>query len=132
MSAQAPTLLLTKLNRPPLAADRVDRPRLIEMLDRGLPGPLTLVSAAADPHVAGTEFTRLVANAGLVEPLTGRELDVLALLRERLSDKEIAHKLSLSPATVKRHTANLYGKLGVNKRRDAAIKAEAPGILPPR
>ena len=47
MSAQAPALLLTKLNRPPLVGDRIDRPHLLELLDRGLPGPLTLVSAAA-------------------------------------------------------------------------------------
>ena len=40
--------------------------------------------------------------------------------------------LGLSPTTVKRYTVNLYGKLGVNKRRDAVIKAEALGILPPR
>ncbi len=68
----------------------------------------------------------------LVEPLTDRELEVLALLRERLSNKEIAHMLGLSPATVKRYTVNLYGKLGVGKRSDAVIKAEALGILPPR
>ena len=47
MSAQASALLFTKLNRPPVAGDRIDRPRLIEMLNRGLPGPLTLVCAAA-------------------------------------------------------------------------------------
>ena len=69
---------------------------------------------------------------GSVEPLTDRELEVLALLRERLSNKEIAHMLGLSPATVKRYTVNLYGKLGVGKRSDAVIKAEALGILPPR
>jgi ATP/maltotriose-dependent transcriptional regulator MalT len=40
-------LLLTKLNRPPVTDDRVDRPRLIKMFNRGLHGPLTLVSAAA-------------------------------------------------------------------------------------
>ena len=72
------------------------------------------------------------ANARLVEPLTDRELEVLALLRERLSNKEIAHMLALSPMTVKRYTVNVYGKLGVNKRWDAVIKAEALGILPPR
>ena len=72
------------------------------------------------------------ANARLIEPLTDRELEVLALLRERLSNKEIAHRLVLSPMTVKRHLVNLYGKLGVNKRWDAVIKAEALGILPPR
>ena len=72
------------------------------------------------------------ANARLVEPLTDRELEILVLLRERLSNKEIAHKLVLSPMTVKRHLVNLYGKLGVNKRWDAVIKAEALEILPPR
>jgi len=72
------------------------------------------------------------ANAKLIEPLTDRELEILALLRERLSNKEIARMLSLSPMTVKRHLVNLYGKLGVNKRWDAAIEAEALGILPPR
>jgi LuxR family maltose regulon positive regulatory protein len=72
------------------------------------------------------------ANAKLAEPLTARELEVLALLRERLSNKEIARMLGLSPATVKRYTVNLYGKLGVGKRRDAVIKAEALGIVPTR
>jgi LuxR family maltose regulon positive regulatory protein len=71
------------------------------------------------------------ANARLVEPLTDRELDVLALLREHLSNKEIAHQLCLSPTTVKRYTVNLYGKLGVNRRWDAVTEAEALGILPP-
>ncbi len=48
MSAQASPLLFTKLNRPPVTGDRVDRPRLIEQLNRGLQqGPLTLVCAAA-------------------------------------------------------------------------------------
>jgi LuxR family maltose regulon positive regulatory protein len=72
------------------------------------------------------------ANAGLVEPLGGRERDVLALLRDRLSDKEIADRLGSSTATVKRHTANIYGKLGVSKRWDAVVKAEALGVLPAR
>jgi LuxR family maltose regulon positive regulatory protein len=94
--------------------------------------PTPQQKTVAGPPVSGAEFTSLVANAGLVEPLTARELDVLARLRDRLSDKEIGRELGLSTATVKRHTANLYGKLGVNKRRDAAIKAEALGILPPR
>jgi LuxR family transcriptional regulator, maltose regulon positive regulatory protein len=49
-----------------------------------------------------------------------------------LSNKQIAHMLVLSPMTVKRHTVNVYQKLGVNKRWDAVIKAEALGILPSR
>ena len=71
-----------------------------------------------------------MANAGLPEPLTNRELEILALLPERLSNKEIAHRLGLAPTTVKRHTVNLYGKLGVNKRWDAVLKADALGVLP--
>jgi LuxR family maltose regulon positive regulatory protein len=71
------------------------------------------------------------ANTRLVEPLTDRELDVLALLPGRLSNKEIASQLALSTATVKRYTVNIYQKLGVNKRRDAVIKAQALGILTP-
>jgi LuxR family maltose regulon positive regulatory protein len=68
----------------------------------------------------------------LVEPLTARELDILPLLRERLSNKEIAEKLGISIVTVKRHIANLSSKLGVHKRLDVVATAEALGILPPR
>jgi LuxR family maltose regulon positive regulatory protein len=71
------------------------------------------------------------ANAALIEPLTDRELEVLALLRERLSNKEIAQMLGVSTATVKRHTVNLYGKLSVSSRRDAVVKAEDLRLLPP-
>lgn len=71
------------------------------------------------------------ASNQLIEHLTGRELEILALLRARMSDKEIAQKLNMSPATVKRHTSNIYGKLGVNRRWDAVIIAERLGILPP-
>ena len=59
----------------------------------------------------------------IAEPLTAREMDVLMLLREPLSNKEIASQLYLSPSTVKRHTINLYGKLGVHSRREAVAAA---------
>jgi LuxR family maltose regulon positive regulatory protein len=62
--------------------------------------------------------------------LTAREMDVLVLLREPLSNKEIANKLYLSPSTVKRHTINLYGKLGVHSRREAVATAIKLGIFP--
>ena len=95
-----------------------------------------ILAAFAEPPnetAAGTARSRSrAANAGLVEPLSGRERDVLALLRDRFSDREIADRLGLSTATVKRHTANIYGKLGVNKRWDAVVKAEALGVLPAR
>jgi LuxR family maltose regulon positive regulatory protein len=68
----------------------------------------------------------------LVEPLTGREREILTLLREPLSGKEIARRLTISSQTVKRHTCNIYGKLGVHNRWDAVRVAESLGILSPR
>jgi LuxR family maltose regulon positive regulatory protein len=70
--------------------------------------------------------------AGLAEPLTMREREILLLLREPFSGKEIANKLFISPTTLKRHTSNIYGKLDVHNRWDAVAAAEALGILPPR
>jgi LuxR family maltose regulon positive regulatory protein len=70
-----------------------------------------------------------LSNQALVEPLTNRELEIIDLLAERMSNKEIAEKLFISPETVKRHTINIYQKLGVNSRREAVDKAHALGLL---
>lgn len=71
---------------------------------------------------------RLAALAG-VEPLTAREQEVLALLALRLSNKEIAHELTIAPNTVKRHTLQIFAKLGVNDRRAAVQQAQRVGLL---
>jgi LuxR family maltose regulon positive regulatory protein len=65
----------------------------------------------------------------LLEPLTAREQEILAMLAERLSAKEMAQRLVISDRTVKRHCANIYQKLGVNSRRDAVAKAVSLGVL---
>jgi len=65
----------------------------------------------------------------LVEPLSDRELEVLELLAERLSNPEIAQRLVISLPTVKSHTRNIYGKLGVHNRRDAVARARELNIL---
>ena len=65
----------------------------------------------------------------LVEPLTNRELAVLELLVNRLQDKEIAEKLSVSPATVKTHLQNIYQKLNAGNRREAVAMAKNLRIL---
>jgi LuxR family maltose regulon positive regulatory protein len=67
--------------------------------------------------------------AVLIEPLTLREGEIIELLAERLSAKEIAQRLVISDRTVKRHCANIYQKLGVNSRREAIEAASALGIL---
>jgi ATP/maltotriose-dependent transcriptional regulator MalT len=61
--------------------------------------------------------------------LTYREMDVLALLCERLTNKEIAYKLGVSPETVRQHTVNLYRKLCVTGRRQAIVQAQALGLM---
>ncbi len=68
----------------------------------------------------------------LVEPLTDRELEVLRLLAERLSNREIGRRLFISLPTVKSHTRSIYGKLGVHSRDQAVARARALAILPPR
>jgi LuxR family maltose regulon positive regulatory protein len=61
--------------------------------------------------------------------LSNREVDILSLLANRLSNKEIAENLSISPETVKKHALNIYQKLHVNSRREAVEKARLSGML---
>ena len=66
----------------------------------------------------------------MVEPLSDREIEVLQLIAEGLTNPEIATRLYLSLNTVKVHTRNVYGKLGVNNRTQAVSKGRVLGILP--
>ena len=61
--------------------------------------------------------------------LTAREADVLRLLADRYSNKEIARELLIAPATVKKHTVTLYDKLNVHGRREAVAKAHTLGVI---
>jgi LuxR family maltose regulon positive regulatory protein len=67
--------------------------------------------------------TRNANEDGLVEPISGRELEVLILIAHGRSNQEIADQLVVSLATVKTHINNLYGKLGVKTRTQALVKA---------
>jgi LuxR family maltose regulon positive regulatory protein len=67
----------------------------------------------------------------LIEPLSNRELEILRLIDQGLSNSEIAAKLVLSAGTVKVHAHNIFNKLGVNSRTQAANKARALGLLHP-
>jgi LuxR family maltose regulon positive regulatory protein len=64
-----------------------------------------------------------------IEPLSGRELEVLQLIAEGLSRQEIASQLVLSLNTVKTHARNIYSKLGVNNQMQAVGKARGLGLL---
>jgi LuxR family maltose regulon positive regulatory protein len=105
----------------------VDQGLLVETID-----PILAAFPENENNLVHSPRYPSPANLSLIEPLTSRELEVLALLRGPLSIKEIAQKLNISHATAKDHTINLYGKLGVNRRWDAVARAEELNILPPR
>jgi len=66
----------------------------------------------------------------LLTPLSNREMDVLHLLAEGMTNREIAGELLLSTNTIKSHSNKIYRKLNVNDRNQAVSKARLLGILP--
>jgi DNA-binding NarL/FixJ family response regulator len=89
--------------------------------------------AGIDPH-AGPALAELHQNGGAqlaAQPydLTRRERDVLRLLCERLSDREIAQRLIISSRTVQCHVASIRSKLGAATRREAATTATDLGLV---
>ena len=69
------------------------------------------------------------ASPELVEDLSSRELEILELISQGLSNEAISKKLYLSLGTVKWHTTNIYGKLGVKNRTRAAALARELKII---
>ncbi len=68
-------------------------------------------------------------SAVLPEPLSQREMEVLALIHAGHANKQIASRMDVAPATVKAHIRNLYGKLGVGRRTEALARARDLGLL---
>jgi LuxR family maltose regulon positive regulatory protein len=69
------------------------------------------------------------SDAEWIEPLTERELEVLQLIANGLTNQDIASKLYLSLNTVKAHTRSIYGKLVVKSRTQAIVRARALGLI---
>ncbi len=112
--------LLKQLPRQNPAAEYVDR-------------ILRAFAATATGALPSAQLRRLpAAPTNLVEPLTRRELEILELMAQWLSARDIAQRLVISEATVKRHIANIFQKLAVNKRGEAVTTAIALGLLPAR
>jgi LuxR family maltose regulon positive regulatory protein len=63
------------------------------------------------------------------KPLSERELEVLQMAGEGFHNDEIGHRLFISPKTVKTHLQNIYAKLNVSSRTEAAMKAKEMGLL---
>ena len=87
-------------------------------LERALVKILSELAAATEEHGGGAE-----GEQPLVEPLTERELDVLRLLVRGYTNAEIAEELVLALGTVKWYASQIYGKLGVSNRTEAAALA---------
>ena len=113
-------------------------PSLLPLLERLAGGKRDLflrqILAAFGPQgqIEGPDLgsaSMAAPRSGNSSPLTNRELEVLFLLDQRLSNKEIARQLFISPGTVKRHTLNIYSKLGVAGRREACSVAHSQGLL---
>jgi len=69
-----------------------------------------------------------VSGASL-DPLTERELDVLRLLAEGLTNKDIASRLVVAPSTIKQHLKNIYCKLDVHSRTQAVARSRELGLI---
>ncbi len=65
----------------------------------------------------------------LIDPLTGREVEILQALAQGLTNKEIARQFAISEHTVKYHVTSIYSKLGVNNRTEAVRQGVHLGII---
>ena len=70
-----------------------------------------------------------VVDAGLAEPLSERELEVLKLVANGLSNREIAERLYLAEGTVKNYVTSLLGKIGARDRTQAALRGRELRLL---
>lgn len=91
------------------------------------PALLALLVGALGPAVAVEGGGKVLG--GDSDPLTRKELEVLARLAEGRSNREIAAALYVTQSTVKSHLAHIYVKLGVTGRQEAMARAVALGLL---
>ncbi|MCB0213816.1 MAG: response regulator transcription factor [Anaerolineae bacterium] len=128
--------------------DNYDLDQLLPLLRAGATGCISRDESVADlalaiiavgrdeiwlpPAVAGRALAALARGESsggdtLIEPLTERETDVLGLLARGLTNKDIAQTLILSVRTVEAHLRNIFGKLNVSSRTEAALWATRHG-----
>jgi len=103
------------------------RAQLVEALRAAARGDSLL-----DPKVTGPVLQQLrtLSDTPKESPLSHREEEVLALVAQGMTNREIAENLVLSEHTVRSHVANLLGKLGLSRRVQAAAYAAREGIVP--
>jgi LuxR family maltose regulon positive regulatory protein len=95
-----------------------------ELLENFEPAKVPGVSQYLEPP-----SRQVAVDVESVEPLSARELEVLFLLRSRLTVPEIAVELCIAESTVRSHVKSIYSKLSVHRRMDAVQRAEELGML---
>ena len=85
--------------------------------------------APAPPAATGAETAAAAPGSRDSLGITARELEVLALIAEGLSNREIAERLFVSENTVKTHSSRLFEKLGAKRRTQAVQLAKSLGLI---
>ncbi|MEZ4519629.1 MAG: LuxR C-terminal-related transcriptional regulator [Chloroflexota bacterium] len=93
------------------------------------PDYMARLRAAYPAHLRSLWDETAGAPQPLVEPLSARELEILHLIGEGYSNQAIAGQLVITLHTVKKHTSNIYGKLGVGSRTQAVARARELGLI---
>jgi LuxR family maltose regulon positive regulatory protein len=97
-----------------------------------------LRTSAARPAAEASYLAQLLSHAGVARPagehaplemLTPREHEILRLLADGLSNREIAARLVIAESTLKRHLSNFYLKLAAHSRTQALARARAAGLI---
>ncbi|MGH3172620.1 MAG: LuxR C-terminal-related transcriptional regulator, partial [Streptosporangiaceae bacterium] len=119
---------------PPMAAllGRLVAAQRADQLAAGVPlGYLARLQRAFDAGPSAPRSGRdAVAVPGIVDPLTGRELEVLEMLAAGRSNQAIAGELVVSLDTVKKHVGHVMGKLGAANRTEAVARARELSLIP--
>ena len=107
---------------------------VVDQLIRAAPRHFHLVLVARRPSnflsVLLDQAVEAIGTPSPSELLAPRELAVLRLLAEGHTNKQVARELDIRPETVKSHLKHIYGKLGVDRRLQAVLKAQGLGLLP--
>jgi LuxR family maltose regulon positive regulatory protein len=98
--------------------------------ERGIaPGHTNKLLLAVGEQAAGQAPAEQTDVSPLLEPLSEREIEILRLIAEGLTNRQIGEQLFISQGTVKAHTSNIYGKLGVRSRTQAVAQARTWNLL---
>lgn len=103
--------------------------RLVRPQGAVVPGPAGEAPAAPQPAADPTPFVRNEASLREIG-LTQREHEILVLISEGLSNREIGERLFVSEKTVKTHSSRVFQKMQVNRRVQAVQRARELGLIP--